>query len=77
MNSLDYDEELGALKGMIDYPCGCKAKALIYEGSKGEFSVPCPVCGRFSRFDSGRMTAEVTRPARGAVEKLQLSRSRK
>ena len=71
MGNVDYDEELGALKGMIDYPCGCKARALIYEGSGGKFSVPCPVCGRFACFDSVRMTATVIRPVRGAIRRMK------
>ena len=66
------DEELGELKGMIDFPCGCKAKVLIYEGSKGQFSVQCPICGKFTLFDSGAMSAVTTKPARGAVQKLNM-----
>ena len=64
------DEEFGELKGMIDFPCGCKARVLIYEGSKGQFSVQCPICGKFTLFDSGAMSAVTTRPARGAIQKL-------
>ena len=66
------EEELGELKGMIDFPCGCKARALIYEGSKGQFSVPCPICGKFTLFDSGSMSAVTTQPMRGAVHKLKI-----
>ena len=66
------DEELGELKGMIDFPCGCKAKVLIYEVSKGQFSVPCPICGKFTLFDSGTMSAVTVKAARGAVRKLNM-----
>ena len=66
------DDELGSLRGMIEFPCGCKARALIYEGSKGQFSVQCPICGKYTRFDSGTMSAVTVRPVRGAVRKLNL-----
>ena len=62
---MENDEELGELKGAIDYPCGCKARVLIYEESKGRFSVCCPICGKYALFDSGRMTAELTGPCGG------------
>ena len=69
---MEVDEELGELKGMINFPCGCKAKALIYEGSKGQFSVPCPICGKFTLFNSGQMTAVTVKPMRGASHRFKL-----
>ena len=63
-------DDFGELKGMIAFPCGCKAKVLIYEGSKGKFSTPCPICGKFALFYPEQMTAEVSGPARGASRKL-------
>ena len=69
---MEKDDELGDLKGKIDFPCGCKAKALIYEGSKGQFSVPCPICGKFTLFDSDTMSAVTVKAARGAVHKLNM-----
>ena len=72
VGNIEYDEELGALKGMIDYPCGCKTRVLIYENAKGDFSVRCPVCGKFCRFNSEMMSGRVVRPVRGAVKKLNL-----
>ena len=66
------DDDLGELKGSIDFPCGCKAKAMIYEGSKGQFSVQCPICGKFTLFDSGQMSAVTTGPLRGASHKLNM-----
>ena len=74
MGNVDYDEELGALKGMIDYPCGCNTRVLIYENAKGDFSVRCPVCGKFCRFNSELMSGRVVRPVRGAVRKLNLGK---
>ena len=50
---------------MIAFPCGCKAKVLIYEGSKGKISMPCPICGKFALFYPEQMTAEVSGPACG------------
>ncbi len=66
------DEDLGELKGMIDFPCGCKARALIYEGSKGKFSVSCPICGRFTLFNSGQMSAVTVKPMCGASSRFKM-----
>ncbi len=69
---MEVDEELGELKGMINFPCGCKAKALIYEGSKGQFSVPCPICGKYTLFNSGQMSTVTVKPMRGASQRFKL-----
>lgn len=58
------------LKGMIAFPCGCKAKVLVYEEAKGRISTPCPICGKIALFYQEEMTAEVSGPARGASCKL-------
>ncbi|MBO5543602.1 MAG: hypothetical protein J5949_03095 [Oscillospiraceae bacterium] len=69
---MEKNEDSGELKGMIDFPCGCKAKALIYKDSKGRFSVRCPVCGKYTRFDSDTMSAETIGAVRGATRKLKI-----
>ena len=38
------------LRGYIPFPCGCKAKILVYEGTTGKTSTQCPICGKFSVF---------------------------
>lgn len=65
---MEYDEELGEQIGSIDFPC-CKASALIYEGTKARFSVGCPVCGKFTLFDTGQMTATTIKPVKGATRR--------
>jgi len=64
------------LRGYIDYPCGCKAKILVYEGTTGKTSVQCPVCGKYSVFFYETMTAERAKAAKGAVQTIKLRRSR-
>ncbi|MBQ9664622.1 MAG: hypothetical protein IJV40_15865 [Oscillospiraceae bacterium] len=72
---MEYDEELGALIGSIDFPC-CKARALIYEGTKARFSVQCPICGKFTLFDTGQMSAATIKPLKGATRrKLKIGSS--
>ena len=59
------------LKGMIAFPCGCKASVLVYEGAKGKISTQCPICGKFCSFYPEEMTAEISGPVRGASRKLK------
>ena len=66
------EEELGEPSGMIDFPCGCSAKILVYEGSAGKISTPCPICRKYALFYTEQMTAKVVGPARGAVKKIKL-----
>ena len=67
---MEDNDDFGEMKGMIPFPCGCKANVLVYEGSKGKFSTPCPICGEISLFYTAEMTAEVSGPYRGARRKL-------
>ena len=67
---MDDKDEFGEMKGMIPFPCGCKASVLVFEETKGRISTPCPICGKISLFYTAEMTAEVTGPERGAFRKL-------
>lgn len=58
------------LRGYIEYPCGCKAKVLVYNDAHGTTSVQCPICGKYAMFNYDGMTAVITKAARGAVHKL-------
>lgn len=60
------------LRGYIQYPCGCKAKILVYEGTVGKTSIQCPVCGKYAVFYYDEMCAERAKPARGAIERMNL-----
>lgn len=72
---MEYDEELGELLGSIEFPC-CKASMLVYEGTGARVSVGCPVCGKFTLFDTGQMTAKTIRPVKGAKRrKLKIGSS--
>ena len=60
------------LRGYIQFPCGCKAKILVCEGTTGKTSTQCPICGKFSVFDFKTMTAERVKPARRVIQQLNL-----
>ena len=64
------------LRGYIEYPCGCKAKELVYNDAHGTTSIKCPVCGRFAVFNYDSMTASVCKVAKGAVSRIQLNRKK-
>lgn len=60
-----------ALKGMIEYPCRCGPKILVYKGTCGKVSVQCPVCKRYALFDYDLMVAIPCQAAKGAVHNLR------
>jgi len=62
------------LRGYIPFPCGCKSKILVYEGTAGKTSTQCPICGKYAVFFYDTMSAERIKPARGAVQKLNLKK---
>ena len=59
------------LRGYIRYPCGCKAKILVYEGTCGKTSIRCPICGRYAVFYYDSMTAEKAKATCGAISFLK------
>lgn len=60
------------LRGYIEYPCGCKAKILVYNDAHGTTSIQCPICRKFAVFNYDSMTGEVSKAARGAVSKIRI-----
>ena len=62
------------IKGYIEYPCGCKTKLFVYEGTVGRTSDRCPKCQKFAVFDFERMTAFPCRAAQGMTQKLKLKK---
>lgn len=66
------------LKGTIDYPCGCKARVLVYKGTQGKASMKCPGCGKYAIFCYDDMTAirsnAVKRPKFGFTNKYSYYR---
>ena len=38
------DNIFDGLRGYIEYPCGCKAKILVYNDAHGTTSIQCPIC---------------------------------
>lgn len=65
------DDFFDELKGFIDFPCGCKARILVYKGTTGRSSSKCPICGRIGLFHFDSMTSERAQPARNAANKLK------
>jgi hypothetical protein len=59
------------IKGMIEYPCCPKEAVIVYETSRGSFSIKCPRCGKFVLFDADQMTAEICAPLKGAKDKFR------
>lgn len=60
------------IKGMIQYPCGCSPKVLVYEGTFGYSAVQCPACKKYAMFDYEHMTARPMEPIKGLTHALQL-----
>ena len=60
-----------AVKGMIEFPCGCGSKDLVYIGATGKASHACPNCKRFAIFDYDSMTAIPSKALKGATQKLR------
>ncbi len=60
------------IKGMIQYPCGCSPKVLVYEGTFGYSAVQCPACKKYAMFDYEHMTAQPMAPIKGLTHTLQL-----
>ena len=59
------------LRGYIEYPCGCKAKILVYNDAHGTTSIQCPICRKYAVFNYDSMSAVAAKAARGAVHKIQ------
>lgn len=66
------DDIMEDLRGYIEFPCGCKAKILVYNDAHGTTSIQCPVCGKFAIFNYDSMSAVKSKAARGAT--LRFSR---
>lgn len=66
------DNIFEGLRGYIEYPCGCKAKILVYDDARGSTSIQCPVCKKYAVFNYDRMTAVVAKAAKGAVHTMKL-----
>ena len=64
MNLNEFEE----LKGFIPCPF-CGKKALVKWDAHGQASHPCK-CGQYLLFDYDAMTAEPTKPMRGAVKRF-------
>ncbi len=62
------------LKGMIEYPCGCGPKVLVYEGTTGKVSGQCPICKKYALFDYEQMISEPCGATRGAVHNLKMKK---
>ena len=58
------------IKGMIQYPCGCSPKVLVYEGTFGYSAVQCPACKKYAMFDYEHMTARPMAPIKGLTHTL-------
>lgn len=65
------DDIFKGLKGMINYPCGCKARVLVYKGTHGKASVQCPTCGKYALFCYDDMTAVPYKSSRGASRRFK------
>lgn len=59
------------IKGVIEYPCCPKEAVIVYESSRGSFSIKCPRCGKFVLFDTDQMSAEICAPLKGAKDKFR------
>ena len=57
---------------MIQYPCGCPPKVLVYEGTFGYSAVQCPAYKKYAMFDYEHMTARPMAPIKGLTHTLQL-----
>lgn len=66
------DNIFEGLRGYIEYPCGCKAKILVYDDAQGSTSIQCPVCKKYAVFNYNSMTAVVAKAAKGAVHTMKL-----
>ena len=64
------DNIFDGLRGYIEYPCGCKAKILVYNDAHGTTSIQCPICRKYAVFNYDSMTAVMTKAARGAVHTI-------
>lgn len=61
---------LGEIKGVINYPCCPKKKAMVKIGTYGRASHQCPNCGQYVEFDYDTMTASRIKAFRGVVKKF-------
>jgi hypothetical protein len=59
------------IKGYIECPHGCGEKDFVYEGSSGFVSHKCSRCGRYAMYDLDNMSAEKSKPQRGALKLLK------
>ncbi len=66
------DNIFEGLRGYIEYPCGCKAKILVYDDARGSTSIQCPVCKKYAVFNYDSMTAVIAKAAKGAVHTMKL-----
>ena len=57
------DNIFDGLRGYIEYPCGCKAKILVYNDAHGTTSIQCPICRKYAVFNYDSMTAVLTEAA--------------
>lgn len=69
MELREFDEkDSRKIIGRISYPCHPKKSVVVFDGTKGEVSSACPVCGAFIRFNFDTMESRKARMIRGASQ---------